>query len=118
MSHTFLGSFVLPGYQQFNIASVGSDVGKIFSVKSLVKGSLWDNCVDDFFGVEKVLLFVVDELGYNRLISRMEKLKDLINDLTEKGTLKVLTSSFPSTTSRINKHLHRSTPSIHGVVGF
>ncbi len=109
----FLDSFVLPDYQQFNIANIGSVLGKIFSVKSLVKANLPDNCVDDFSGVEKVVLFVVDGLGYNRLVSHMEKLKGAIHDLADKGTLKALTSSFPSTTSTALTSIFTGLPPIN-----
>jgi hypothetical protein len=37
-----------------------------------------------FSGVEKVILFVVDGLGYNRLVSHMEKFKGAFFDLAER----------------------------------
>ena len=115
----FLDKFVLPDYHQFNIANVGSIIGKIFSVKSLVKVNLPDNCVDDFSGVEKVVLFVIDGLGYNRLVSHIEKFQGAFQDLVQKGTLKALTSCFPSTTSTALTSIFTGLPpSMHGVVGF
>ena len=117
--HSFFDNFVLPDYEQFNIANVGSVIGKIFSVNSLVKANLTSDCVDDFSGVEKVVLFIIDGLGYNRLVSHMEKSKSMFYDLAERGVLKPFTSTFPSTTSTALTSIYTGlTPSIHGVVGF
>ncbi len=116
---SFLESFVLPDYEQFNIANIGSVVGKIFSVKASVKVNLSDDVVDDFSGVEKVVLFVIDGLGYNRLVSHMEKFKICFYDLAERGVLKAFSSSFPSTTSTALTSIFTGLPpSVHGVIGF
>ncbi len=116
---SFLESFVLPDYEQFNIANIGSVVGKIFSVKALVRVNLSGAVVDDFSGVDKVVLFVVDGLGYDRLVSHMEKFKGGFYDLAERGVLKALSSSFPSTTSTALISIFTGVPpSLHGVIGF
>ena len=117
--HSFLENFVLPDYEQFNIANIGSVVGKIFSVKALEKVNLSGDVVDDFSGVEKVVLFVFDGLGYNRLVSHIEKFKGGFYDLAEKGVLRAFSSSFPSTTSTALTSIFTGLPpSTHGVVGF
>jgi hypothetical protein len=116
---SFLDSYVLPDYDQFNIANIGSVIGKIFSVKPLVKKNLPNDCVDDYSGVEKVVLFIIDGLGYNRLISHMNKTNGAFNDLANRGVLKAFTSTFPSTTSTaLTSIFTGSEPSQHGVVGF
>ncbi len=117
--HFFLDGFVSPDYEQFNIANIASVIGKIFSVKDLAKVNFSGQVVDDFSGVEKVVLFVVDGLGYNRLISYIEKVKAGFYDLTEKGVLKAFSSSFPSTTSTALTSIFTGLPpSMHGVIGF
>jgi len=116
---SFLDGFVLPDYDQFNIVNVSSVVGKIFSVNSLMKVNLPSVCVDDFSGVEKVVLFVVDGLGFNRFVSHMEKFKGAFYDLADRGVLKAFSSTFPSTTSTALTSIYTGlAPSIHGVVGF
>lgn len=116
---SFLESFVLPDYEQFNIVNVGSVVGKIFSVKSLMKVNLSNNVLDDFSGIEKIVLFVVDGLGYNRLVSHMENHRGAFYDLVDRGVLKPFTSCFPSTTSSALTSIFTGLPpSLHGVVGF
>ena len=112
-------SFVLPDYEKFNIANIGSVVGKIFSIKALVKVNLSGDVVDDFSGVEKIVLFVIDGLGYNRLVSHIQKFKGGFYDLTERGVLKAFSSSFPSTTSTALTSIFTGLPpSMHGVIGF
>ena len=116
---SFLDSFVLPDYMQLNIMNIGSVVGEIFSVNSLVKVNLPDDCVDDFSGVEKAVLFVVDGLGYNRLVSHVENVKGAFYDLADRGVLKAFSSTFPSTTSTaLTSIFTGQPPSVHGVVGF
>ncbi len=96
---SILGGFVLPNYEQLNIANIGSVVGTIFSFNPLIKYRLLENLIEDYSGVEKVVLFIVDGLGFNRLVSHMEKSKSAFYDLSDHGTLKTLVSTFPSTTS-------------------
>jgi predicted AlkP superfamily pyrophosphatase or phosphodiesterase len=115
----FLGKFILPDYQQFNIANISSVIGKVFSIKSLQKASLPENYIDDFKGIEKIVLFVLDGFGYNRLLAHIEKFKRTFYDLVDRGTLHALTSTFPSTTSTALTSIFTALPpSEHGVIGF
>jgi hypothetical protein len=116
---SILGDFVLPNYEQFNIANIGSVVGTIFSFKPLIKHRFPGNFIEDYSGVEKVVLFIVDGLGFNRLVTHMEKSKSSFYDLSDRGTLKTLLSTFPSTTSTALTGIFTGlTPSEHGVLGF
>jgi len=116
---SFLGNFVLPDYSQLNITNVGSVVGKIFSVRELVKANLPSGSVDDYAGVEKVVLFVFDGLGFNLLVSHMEKYGGAFRDLADRGVLKAFSSTFPSTTSTALTSIFTGLPpSEHGVIGF
>jgi predicted AlkP superfamily pyrophosphatase or phosphodiesterase len=117
--HSFLGKFVLPDYPQFNITNIGSVVGKIFSIKDLEKANLPSDIIDDYSGAEKVVLFVFDGLGFNRLVSHMEKFGGTFLDLADKGVLKAFSSTFPSTTSTALTSIYTGLPpSEHGVIGF
>ncbi len=115
----FLDDFLLPDYQQFCISNINAVIGKVFAVKSLQKANLPDSYIDDFRGIEKVVLFVLDGFGYNRLIAHMEHFKGAFYDLAERGVLHALTSTFPSTTSTALTSIFTALPpSEHGVIGF
>ena len=118
-AHPFSEHSVLPDYKQNSISNVGNLIGKIFSVKALSKANFADNLVDDYSGVEKVVLFVFDGLGYNRLINHMEKHKSAFFDLADRGVLKAFSSTFPSTTSTALTSIFTGlAPSQHRVIGF
>jgi Type I phosphodiesterase / nucleotide pyrophosphatase len=116
---SFLGNFVMPDYSQFNITNIGSVVGKVFSIKELVKANLPNDYIDDYAGIEKVVLFVFDGLGFNRLVSHMENFSGTFRDLADRGVLKAISSTFPSTTSTALTSIFTGLPpSEHGVIGF
>ncbi len=117
--HSFLNNFLWPDYQKNNITNIGNIIGKIFSVEELSRANLASDLVDDYSGVEKVVLFVLDGLGFNRLINHMEKHKGAFFDLADRGVLKPFSSTFPSTTSTALTSIFTGlAPSQHGVIGF
>ena len=65
------------------------------------------------------MLFVFDGLGFNRLVSHMEKFGGTFLDLADRGVLKAFSSTFPSTTSTALTSIFTGLPpSEHGVIGF
>jgi predicted AlkP superfamily pyrophosphatase or phosphodiesterase len=117
--HLFSEHFVLPNYKQNNISNIGNLIGKIFGVEELAKSNLADYFIDDYSGVEKVVLFVFDGLGFYRLINHMEKHKSAFFDLADRGVLKPFSSTFPSTTSTALTSIFTGlAPSQHGIIGF
>jgi predicted AlkP superfamily pyrophosphatase or phosphodiesterase len=115
----FLDDFVLPDYDTFNVRNIKSLIGKIFGVNSLVTAALPNGVVDDFRGVEKVFLVVMDGFGYNRLLSHVRNHDDTLSDLIRNGVLKPFTSPFPATTSTSLASIFTGlTPAEHGILGY
>ena len=115
----FLDDFVLSDYDMLNIRNIKALVGKIYGVNSLKTASFPDGFVDDFGGVQKVFLVVIDGLGYNRLLKHVKQYDGVFSELITKGVLKPLTSPFPATTSTSLTSIFTGlTPSEHGVIGY
>jgi hypothetical protein len=115
----FLDDFVLPDYDVFNVRNIKALVGKIYGVNSLVTAAFPRGVVDDFGGVEKVFLIVMDGFGYNRLLTHVKQYDSMLSELVGKGVLKPVTSPFPATTSTSLTSIFTGlTPAEHGTVGY
>lgn len=115
----FLDDFVLPDYDTFNVRNLKSLVGKIFRVNSLASTVMPNDVMDDYSGVEKVLLIVMDGFGYNRLLAHLKQHDGVFSELIAKGVLKPLTSPFPATTSTSLTSIFTGlTPAEHGIIGY
>ncbi len=115
----FLDKFVLPDYDGFNIRNIKSLVGKVYGIGSLTEAALPDDVIDDFGGIEKVFLIIMDGFGYNRLLSHIGQHDGELAELTKKGVLKPFTSPFPATTSTSLTSIFTGlTPAEHGVLGY
>ena len=115
----FLSDFVLPNYSGYNIRNIKSLVGKVYGEGSLGGGILPDNVVDDFGGVEKVFLVVMDGFGYNRLLAHVKEYDGPLADVVAKGVLKPFTSPFPATTSTSLMSIFTGlSPAEHDVLGY
>src|SRR3990172_8696357 len=90
----FLDNFILPDYDVFNIRNIKSLVGNIYGVNSLKTASFPDGFVDDFGGVQKVFLVVMDGLGYNRLLKHVKQYDGVFSELIAKGVFNPLTNTF------------------------
>jgi hypothetical protein len=116
---TFLDDFVLPDYEASNIRNIKAIVGKIFDVGSLGSTGLPDDVVDDYNGVKKVLLVLMDGFGLNRLLAHVRQHDGAFAELVSKGVLKPFTSPFPATTSTSLTSIFTGlTPAEHGVLGY
>jgi hypothetical protein len=115
----FLDDFVLPDYDAFNVRNIKSVVGKVFGVGSLGMAPLSDGVLDDFGGVEKVFLVVMDGFGLNRLLAHVKSHDGTFSGLIGKGVLELLTSPFPATTSTSLASIFTGlTPAEHGILGY
>lgn len=94
---SFSDYFVLPDYERFNVVNVSAMIGNIFGIDSLSSAKFPNEYLDDFHGVEKVLLVIVDDLGYHRLLEHIDDYEGMFSEMAEKGVLKPLTSTFPAT---------------------
>jgi len=110
--------FVMPDYGNLNIVNLYSIVGKIFDVNSLLPVKMSVEGVSGFSNVSKVVLFIVDGLGYNFMRSRLKGQRSLLPSARD-GYLIPITSTFPSTTSTALTSFFTATAPIgHGVVGY
>jgi hypothetical protein len=117
--HGFLGDFVLPDYDVYNICNLKSLVGKIFGTNSLGPAAMPAEVLDEFNGVQKVMLVVMDGLGYNKLLTHVKQFDGVFSELITKGKLKLLTSGFPATTSTSLTSIFTGLkPAEHGVLGY
>lgn len=115
----FLNDFVLPDYEARNIRNIKSLVGKVYGVGSLGTATLPVDVLDDFSGVEKVFLVIMDGFGYNRLLAHVKQHDGAFSELITKGILKPFTSPFPATTSTSLASIFTAlTPAEHGVLGY
>jgi hypothetical protein len=115
----FLNYFVLPDYDAYNVRNIKSLIAKVYGEGSLGEVILPDNVVDDFDGVEKVFLVIMDGFGYNRLLAHVKEHDGALAELVAKGVLKPFTSPFPATTSTSLVSIFTGlTPAEHGVLGY
>lgn len=73
----------------------------------------------DFKGVDKVFLVIFDGLGYNRLMHHLDSHNGIFLELAQKGSLKPLTTVFPSTTSTVLTSIFSGlSPAQHQILGY
>jgi hypothetical protein len=115
----FSNDFVLPDYERFNLKNLYALVGQAFGASSLAPAKFPKEYVDEFDGVEKVILFILDGLGYNRLLSYLDSFEGVFSELVERGVLKPLTCPFPATTSTSLTSIFTGlAPSEHKILGY
>ncbi|MCW3976287.1 MAG: alkaline phosphatase family protein, partial [Candidatus Bathyarchaeota archaeon] len=111
------GNFIYPYYEKYCFSNIPSMILELFNVKPL-RQNILSQIIKDRFEIEKIskiVLFLIDGLGYNVWTNYLEKF-EVFHNFTEKGTVMSLTSVFPSTTAAtlttINSGL---TPQEHGL---
>ena len=115
------GEFVYPAYSDLSLVNIPATLLKIFGVRIPHHPPLPDDLTEgQTEGVRKVILFLVDALGYNQLRAVLKSEPNLIiNELISRGRFAPLTSIFPSTTVAALTSLSTGlTPQEHGVLGF
>ncbi|MEF3245237.1 MAG: alkaline phosphatase family protein [Caldisericaceae bacterium] len=114
-----LEGLITPIYNGLNISNVGSLILENFQIANDFEKL---KPFKDFTipNKNKVLLLLVDALGYNLLNFALNNSKiSTLRHILDKGMFTVLTSTFPSTTSTALPSIYSvSDPSIHGVMGF
>ncbi len=110
------GSFVLPDYGRYSLAEIVPTVLALFGVDS-GRALLPDEVFrEQAAGCDRVVLLMVDGLGYSQLTDHQEQLA-LFGLLGERGNVYALTSVFPSTTAAALTTLHTGfTPREHGLL--
>ena len=115
------GEFVYPAYSDLSLVNIPATLLKLFDIRIPHHAPLPDALTEgQTEGVRKVILFLVDALGYNQLRSVLRSEPNLIiNELISRGRFSPLTSIFPSTTVAALTSLSTGlTPQEHGMLGF
>jgi hypothetical protein len=116
------GEFVLPDYDGLSLANVPATVAALLSGElpgacPPLRSELWRGWAD---GVRRVILLLVDALGYLQLREAMAR-GDVPawNRLAERGALFPITTIFPSTTNAVLTTLWTGySPAAHGLLAF
>jgi hypothetical protein len=119
--HLQPGEFIYPAYEDLSLINISSTLLKLFGIRIPGHSPLPDALTEgQTEGIRKVILFVVDALGYNQLCPILKAYPDLIiNELIQRGRFAPLTSIFPSTTAAALTSLNTGmTPQEHGVLGY
>jgi hypothetical protein len=116
------GEFVLPHYDGLGIANLPATIAGLFGAKlpgtcPPLQEDLWADWCD---GLQRVVLVVIDALGYLQLRSAMAADDELVfHQLAQAGRLLPITSTFPSTTNTVLTTLWTGySPATHGVLAY
>ena len=112
---------LLPNYNGFSLANLTPSISRWLGGPDLPAPVFSDAILKHFApGYKRVVLLLVDALGYNQLVRLMEQGKaDFWQRNLGKGTLIPLTSISPSTTSTALTTIWTgSTPNQHGIIGY
>jgi len=116
------GEFVMPHYRGLGIANLPATIAALLGAElpgacAPLERDLWADWQD---GLKRVVLVVLDALGYMQLRAAMAENHDLVfNRLAEAGRLVPLTSTFPSTTNTVLTTLWTGhSPAAHGVLAY
>jgi hypothetical protein len=114
--------YVMPHYEGLGIANLPATIAALLDAElpgacpPLERG-LWADWRD---GLQRIILVVVDALGYLQLQAAMSGSRPLVfQRLAEVGRLVPITSTFPSTTNTVLTTLWTGySPATHGVLAF
>lgn len=116
------GEFVMPHYDGLGLANLPATIAALFGGElpdacCALRPDLWSGWSD---GLERVVLVVIDALGYIQLRAAMEADDGLVfHRLAQAGRLLPLTSTFPSTTNAVLTTLWTGrAPASHGVLAY
>ena len=116
---SFAEDFVLPDYQRLSVKNILPQIGAIFGEGSFGSAGFPREYFGDFQNVDKVVLFIFDGLGYNRLLHHLGNHNGTFMELAEKGALKSLTTVFPATTSTVLTSIFTTlAPAQHQILGY
>jgi hypothetical protein len=114
--------YLLPHYQGLGIANLPATVAALLGGElpggcPPLRGDLWADWRE---GLERVILVLVDALGYRQLTAAMAADEGLVfHDLAAAGRLVPLTTVFPSTTNTVLTTLWTGqSPAVHGILAF
>lgn len=121
LSHqqVFSEDFVMPDYQGLNVKNILPHIASVFGLDTSGLHTFPQDHLTGTGGTKKIVLFIFDGLGYNRLVHYMGNHKGVFMELAEKGVLKPLTTVFPSTTSTVLSSIFTGfSPAQHQILGY
>ncbi|HQE91644.1 MAG TPA: alkaline phosphatase family protein [Anaerolineae bacterium] len=114
--------FVWPRYEGLSVGNLAATVGQALGVTlpgvlPPLRGDLLDGLLD---GVQRVVLVVIDALGWGQLQDVMSRRPDLVfHRLAAQGRLWPITTTFLSTTNSVLSTLHTGRPPLeHGLLAY
>lgn len=118
---SILEGYITPLYDTHSICNIPNTIMHVFDINSK-KPPLqpMDIIKEQIEGVRKLVLMVIDSLGYLQLMNYIKSDgKFVINNLIKHGLLLPITSTFPSTTTTGLTSLSTGfTPQEHGIIGY
>ncbi len=112
-------SFVFPDYEGLNLKNIIPQIGSVLGGNSLMPSTMAGDYFAELEGIKKVVLVVFDGLGYKRLIHHIKNHNGTFAEITEKGSLKPMTTVFPSTTSTALSSVFTGlSPAQHQIIGY
>ena len=117
------GEFVMPDYTGLGIANLPATIAALFGAglkdPSLppLRHDIWAAWSD---GLRRIVLVVIDALGYLQLRAAMAQDERLVfHRLADAGSLMPITSTFPSTTNTVLSTLWTGfSPAAHGILAY
>lgn len=119
--YTLPDEFVLPAYGDYSISNLPNTILSHFGINVKGKSTLPERLLgDSLYGIQKLVLLVVDALGYKQLKRLLQKgACSTFESRLKTGIFLPLTSVFPSTTTAALTTLHTgATPQEHGLLGY
>ena len=112
--------FVLPDYTGRSLVNISASILKHFGAEP-PHPPLPDDVLPEGMlrGVKRVILLLIDALGYKQLLPLLDDRELVLNRLAKEGRLSRLTSVFPATTTTALASLATGlTPQEHGLLGY
>lgn len=110
----------IPKYDGFSLPNLSNSLARFMGVK--VRGRvLKDDVFSEFKDVDRIILIIIDAMGFNVFIKSSQVLKGFLEKLFLKNEscFRVLTSVFPSTTSTALTSFNTGlTPQEHGIIAY
>jgi len=110
--------FITPDYEKYCVCNIPNITLSIFGIKTKRKIFPEKLIEDQFDGIKRVVVILIDSLGYRFLLRVLKKDKEIIfNELIKKGEFFPLTSTFPSMTPiTLTTYNTGLTPQEHGII--
>jgi hypothetical protein len=113
-----LKDFITPDYERYCVSNIPNTVLSILDVKNKRNKIPKKDIEKQTDGIKKVVVFLIDSLGYNHFLKFIRKNKNgFFNDMVKKGEFFPLTSTFPSITPvTLSSYATGLTPQETGIV--